>query len=159
MRGEILDYSIPKGNGIITAKDGNRYRFVSQEWMQNDLYPKKGMEVDFSIEGDNAKEIYIITTKNNINVNVAQQETSSLAIVSLVFGILAILFDVWTFIIPSIVAIVTGHIARATIKKSNGKLNGEGMALAGLILGYISLAVYLIIFIFIIGILGAMSSH
>jgi hypothetical protein len=40
----------------------------------------------------------------------------------------------------SIVAIITGHLAQSEIKKSNGMVTGKGMALAGLILGYLSIA-------------------
>jgi type II secretory pathway pseudopilin PulG len=36
-------------------------------------------------------------------------------------------------------AVIVGHISRSKIKKSGGRLKGDGMALAGLILGYISL--------------------
>jgi type II secretory pathway pseudopilin PulG len=36
-------------------------------------------------------------------------------------------------------AIILGHISRSRIKKSMGRLQGDGLALTGLILGYISL--------------------
>jgi hypothetical protein len=36
-------------------------------------------------------------------------------------------------------AIILGHISRSKIKKSMGRLRGDGLALTGLILGYISL--------------------
>ncbi|MCU1427987.1 MAG: putative transrane protein [Actinomycetia bacterium] len=59
--------------------------------------------------------------------------TEPLAIVSLVAGILQ-------FVLPffaAILAIVTGHVARRNIRRSEGRLQGGGLALAGLILGYI----------------------
>jgi type II secretory pathway pseudopilin PulG len=46
--------------------------------------------------------------------------------------------------ITGIPAIILGHISLSKIKKSMGRLKGEGMALAGLILGYISLPFVLI---------------
>jgi hypothetical protein len=58
-----------------------------------------------------------------------------LAVVSLVAGALQI--GLW-FIGP-IVAVVTGHIARRQIRRTGE--TGSGMALAGLILGYIGLAI------------------
>ena len=62
-------------------------------------------------------------------------ETSGLAIGSLVCGILF-------FFLPSaIAAIVMGHISRAEIRRSGGRKTGDGMALAGLVLGYIGVAV------------------
>ncbi len=56
--------------------------------------------------------------------------TSGLAIASLVTGLTC----VW----PA--AIICGHIALSKIKKSSGQIGGAGMAIAGLILGYLSLA-------------------
>lgn len=47
--------------------------------------------------------------------------------------------------IAGIPAIILGHISLSKIKKSMGRLKGEGMALTGLILGYISLPFILII--------------
>ena len=63
--------------------------------------------------------------------------TSGKAIASLVCGILA-------YIIPfflAIPAIVFGHIALSDIKKSAGRLKGQGLAIAGLVLGYLGIAV------------------
>ena len=60
--------------------------------------------------------------------------TNSLAIVSLVAGCAQF---VGFCVIGSLVAIVTGHIARRQIKRTGEQ--GGGLALAGLILGYIGL--------------------
>jgi len=63
--------------------------------------------------------------------------TSTLAIVSLVFGILG-----WTLLpwIGSIVAVITGHLARSEIRRTVDGMDGDGMAVAGLVLGYALLA-------------------
>jgi len=56
------------------------------------------------------------------------------------------------FIVPfigGIVAVVLGHIAQNEIRKSNGAIGGSGMALAGLILGYVQI-VFMILLIAII---------
>lgn len=58
-------------------------------------------------------------------------KTSTLAIVSLVFGILGLFF------IGSLIGIITGHLARSEIRKSEGRLEGDALALTGLITGYI----------------------
>jgi len=82
----------------------------------------------------------------------ARGETNALAIVSLVFGILG-----WTLlpVLGIIVAIVTGHIGLNQIRRSNGAQQGEGLAIAGLILGYLGLALGLLaIFLVMLGILG-----
>jgi hypothetical protein len=62
--------------------------------------------------------------------------TSTTAIISLIGGIAG-----WTILplLGSIVAIITGHIAKGEIKRSNGMVTGNGMATAGLILGYVAL--------------------
>jgi type II secretory pathway pseudopilin PulG len=61
-------------------------------------------------------------------------ETSGKAIASLVLGICVFVLGFFT----GIPAIVFGHLAKSDIKKSGGRLQGEGLALAGLILGYLS---------------------
>jgi Domain of unknown function (DUF4190) len=85
-------------------------------------------------------------------MNVPTTQTSNLAIVSLVMGVAC-----WMVlpVIGSIIAIVCGHMARAEIRRSLGTIEGDGMALAGLILGYIHIAfVLLVIAIVVVMILG-----
>ncbi|TAA42400.1 DUF4190 domain-containing protein [Pseudoxanthomonas winnipegensis] len=69
-------------------------------------------------------------------MNAIARPTSSLAVVSLVFGILG-----WSLLptIGALVAIITGHMARAEIRRSQGALDGDGMAVAGLVLGWLHL--------------------
>jgi uncharacterized membrane protein len=76
--------------------------------------------------------------------------TNVLAIVSLVTGILGLTFAPF---ISSLAAIITGHISLHQIKATHEQ--GRGMAIAGLILGYVMLALALIalaviIFIFVV---------
>lgn len=68
-------------------------------------------------------------------------QTSNLAIVSLVCGILG-----WTLLptVGSIIAVITGHMAKSEIRRSNGMLGGNSAATWGLVLGYINLAVVLL---------------
>ena len=79
--------------------------------------------------------------------------TSTTAIISLVGGIAG-----WTILpfLGSIVAIITGHMAKNEIKKSAGMVTGNGLATAGLILGYVSIAlgVCLICVVIILPLLG-----
>jgi len=65
---------------------------------------------------------------------------SSMAIASLVLGILG-----WTVLptIGAIIAIITGHMAKKEIRESVEDLGGDGMATAGLILGYANIVVTL----------------
>src|SRR6185503_4659346 len=66
-----------------------------------------------------------------------QPRNDGKAIVSLICGVLS-MTPFW--ILAGIPAIILGHISRSAIRNSMGRLKGEGMALAGLILGYISVA-------------------
>lgn len=67
-----------------------------------------------------------------------RQRRSSLAVASLVLGILgSVLF------VPSIPAVILGHIARAKIRETSEVIEGYGMALAGLILGYVVISLFL----------------
>jgi hypothetical protein len=68
------------------------------------------------------------------SVNATGQETSKLAIGSLVCGCLCLTLFCSTF--ACIPAIILGHMALSAIKQNPG-LRGRGMALAGTILGYL----------------------
>jgi len=63
--------------------------------------------------------------------------TNSWAIASLICSIVGV----------SILGIIFGHIALGEIKRSNGWQTGHGMALAGLIIGYVEIGLGLILFI------------
>jgi hypothetical protein len=71
----------------------------------------------------------------------ASRQTSGLAITSFVLGLLGLCCPVF---ISSLAAVICGHIARGKIKKDEANLGGGGLALAGLILGYLSIALWII---------------
>ena len=64
----------------------------------------------------------------------AGPKTNGLAIASLILGIL------WVCFVGSILALIFGYMARKQIKESGGTQQGDGMALAGIILGWIGVA-------------------
>jgi type IV pilus assembly protein PilA len=64
-------------------------------------------------------------------------KTDGGAIASMVLGIAS--FVLCLSFLAGIPAIILGHISRSKIRKNMGRLQGDGMALTGLILGYISL--------------------
>lgn len=66
-------------------------------------------------------------------MNSTIRRTSSLAVVSLVAGLLGWTFAPW---LGSIIAIITGHMARAEIRRDPTNLEGDGLAVAGLALGW-----------------------
>jgi type II secretory pathway pseudopilin PulG len=73
-----------------------------------------------------------------------EPKTDGKAIGSLILGILSLLCFSFLTGIP---AIILGHISRSSIRQSMGRLKGEGMALAGLIMGYISVTIIPVILI------------
>lgn len=78
----------------------------------------------------------------------ARVEQSGLAIASLILGILGVTA---VPVLTSLPAVICGHMAKAEIRKSGGRLSGEGMATAGLITGYFSLVCCIL---FVIGMIA-----
>lgn len=79
--------------------------------------------------------------------------TNTLAIVALISGIAGLTLVPF---IGSIVGIITGHISLGQIKRTGE--NGRGMALAGVITGWVGAALTLIAIIFFFVILGAIAA-
>ncbi|MBO9662838.1 DUF4190 domain-containing protein [Dokdonella sp.] len=87
-------------------------------------------------------------------MNTTAPRTSGTAVASLVFGVLS-----W-FALPvigAILAIVLGHSARGEIRRAPpGTVDGDGMAIAGLILGWAHVVIVVlglgVIFLFLGGI-------
>lgn len=71
----------------------------------------------------------------------APRQTSSYAVISLVAGILG-----WTLLpfLGSLAAIIFGHLARGEIRRSNGQLDGDGLAVTGLVLGWLSVVLWVL---------------
>jgi hypothetical protein len=67
------------------------------------------------------------------------RETNGLAIASLTAGIL------WLGWFGSIAAVIFGHMALSQIRRSGGRESGKGMAVAGLVLGYLGVGTLLLI--------------
>ena len=84
------------------------------------------------------------------------KKSNQLATISLIFGILG-----WCLlpVVGSITAVITGHIARNQIMASNGTEDGEGLAVAGLILGWVAIGLSLMVLLLVITLFffGAMS--
>lgn len=66
-------------------------------------------------------------------------KTSGQAITSLVLGILSLVLFFMSFFL-AVPAVVFGHVAMSRIKKSPKQIGGTGVARAGLVLGYLSIA-------------------
>jgi hypothetical protein len=78
--------------------------------------------------------------------------TSGLAIGAMCMGILGLLFCQ----LLSIGGVICGHMALNEINSSEGRLGGRGMAIAGLVTGYIGVLIIVgFLLIFLIAIVGA----
>jgi hypothetical protein len=83
----------------------------------------------------------------------AAQPTSGAAVTSLVCGILGF----FTCAVTSVVAVVAGHIAMRETR--SGRVGGQGMAVAGLVTGYLVLVPALIVlFMFVLFWAGMIAS-
>lgn len=65
-----------------------------------------------------------------------EQKLSQLALWSLILGILS---PVCCGCLTGIPAVITGHLALSAVGDERGELKGRGFAIAGLVLGYISI--------------------
>jgi len=69
--------------------------------------------------------------------------TNGLAIAALILGIVG-----WLPCgIGSVVAVILGFIARGQIRESQGRQGGDGLALAGIILGFLAIGFWVLIFV------------
>ena len=83
------------------------------------------------------------------HLGAAPQKTDGLAITSLVLGILSM---ICCGIVTGIPAVICGHIAIGRMKK-DPNLQGKGLAMAGLIIGYLGIvvSVFYLIYVFAFG--------
>ena len=73
--------------------------------------------------------------------------TNGFSIASLICSVLGI----------SLLGVIFGHVALSQIKNSNGMQGGRGLAIAGLIIGYIELALAILFVVFIV-LIGAFAA-
>jgi uncharacterized membrane protein len=69
-----------------------------------------------------------------------QRKVDGFAVAALVLGI------VWGFWLGSILAVIFGHVAISRIRRQPNERKGHGLAVAGLVLGYVGVAT-LILFV------------
>ena len=66
------------------------------------------------------------------------KSTNGLAIASMVLGIL------WVYWVGSILALIFGYVAKGQIDAAGGTQGGRGMAIAGIVLGWVGIGVLLL---------------
>jgi hypothetical protein len=79
---------------------------------------------------------------------VPPQQTNGMAITSLVSGILGLTLCAG---VGSVAALIFGYIAKAQIKRSQGMQGGNGMATAGIVMGWIGTILTILVFMLLIG--------
>ncbi len=77
-----------------------------------------------------------------INPAGSKPQQSGLALASMILGICGIVLCLGP--LAGIPAVICGHFAQSKIKQSGGAIGGGGMATAGLITGYISIAMIVV---------------
>ncbi len=91
---------------------------------------------------------------NSPSMTPSIKQNSTLAVVSLVAGILG-----WTFVpwLGGLVAVITGHMARAEIRRNPDRLEGDGLAVAGLILGWTSVLLGVLALVMVVLFFGGLA--
>jgi hypothetical protein len=67
-------------------------------------------------------------------------------VASLVLGLVG-LVTFWLLAVPPILAVVFGLVGRSQIKLTGGRQEGDGMAVAGIILGIVGMVIFVIVLI------------
>jgi len=87
MKGQIL--AIEENGGIILGEDEKRYHFDLNEWKEK-TPPLKGEKVDFEIEENKAKNIYLLeiskTNLINITLNANTKTFGTIGAIFILFG-------------------------------------------------------------------------
>ena len=63
MKGQILDFSVQENSGVVSGFDGARYIFNGADW-KGDRPPSRGMLVDFEVDGNHAKSVFLALGSN-----------------------------------------------------------------------------------------------
>ena len=88
-------------------------------------------------------------------MNTTMKQTSTKAIVGAVAGLLG-----WTLlpVLGSLTAIIAGHMARAEIRRNPDTLTGDGWALVGLVLGWLSVLIAVASIVFLLLFFGGLAA-
>ncbi len=91
MKGKVLGFDAASGTGAISGEGGQRYNFTAAEF-KSGAPAKPGDNVDFEVDGANAKNIYVTTASASVDL-------SAMASNPTVAGILAKPNVIWAAIV------------------------------------------------------------
>jgi hypothetical protein len=87
-----------------------------------------------------------------VYVQAPPTKTNGLAIASMILGIL------WFWWVGSILALIFGYLAKGQIERSGGSETGRGMAIAGIVLGWVGVG-FLVLFIVLVAVGASNGSY
>ncbi len=125
MKGKILGFAAAGGTGAISGEDGQRYSFAAADF-KSPAPAKPGDNVDFAVDGSNAKEIYV-TAGAMPNVDLAALTSNAT-----VANILAKPYVIWAAVII-LGSLIAGYFGALGMLNSMSGPFGSGLGLAALI--------------------------
>lgn len=106
-------------------------------WCGNDLSTPVSQATGTTGGGVSGQQFAVPTQPTPV-VNVP---TSGMAVASLVLGIL------WIYWVGSILALIFGYVAKSQIDASGGWQQGRGLAVAGIVLGWVGVGTLLLVLV------------
>ena len=138
MEGVILGFDRVEGMGVVRGEDGRRYRFARGDW-RSEREPLEGQGVDFVPEGDEAREVYLLTPLRSLFAEKARDiETSEKTLPMLVYVLYVAAFAYGvTMVVGAILAYANRDRARGTWLASHyeWQIGTFWRGLVGVILG------------------------
>ena len=104
MKGTILDFSVQSNSGTISGEDGERYNFDGADW-KGDSPPSRGMSVDFSADGDQAKEVYLA-----VSTTTSEKSKTTTLLLTFFLGYLGVHKFYLGYTVPGIIFLVINTV-------------------------------------------------